>query len=249
MAKAKTSGQDTLVSFDGPPDAVEAYVSIDPSRRREVRVSIATDDGWTPVRALTAPAGDQTLIRLVLPPTTTGTELDALVEVGDQRYDAVVRISAVVYLEASPASLDLVVEDSTAMATMKIVNLGNVAVDVPDISAFGVMMEDGVETAIGAGLMTRDSGIDRLGRFADALAERHGGLARVSIESGAGRLEPGAATTVRARIRLGDSPAPGRTYHGLWPLGPLRIDVLLRVPDKSASPQKPRRTATKGAPK
>ena len=246
MAKAKTSDRDTVLSFEGPPDSVEAHVPIDPLRRREVRVSVASDDGWTPVRVLTAPAGDHTLIRLVLPSTTPATELAALVELGDERYEAVVRTTAAAHLEASPASLDLAVEDLIATATINVVNLGNVAVDVPDISAFGVMMEGGVETAIGTGLMTRDTGIDRLGRFADALAERHGGLARVSIESGAGRLEPGSATIVRARIQLGDRPAPGRTYHGVWPLGPLRIAVLLRVPDKQPPLQRPRRTARKG---
>jgi hypothetical protein len=248
VAKTKMSERDAVVSFEGPPDAVEAYVPVDPLRRREVRVSIASDDGWTSVRALTAPAGNRTLIRLVLPSTTPAGALDAVVELGDERYEAVVRTSEAVHLEASPASLDLAVEDSTATATLNVVNLGNVAVDVPDISAFGVMMEDGVETAIGTGLMTRDTGIDRVGRFADALAERHGGLARVSIESGAGRLEPGSATTVRARIELGDRPVPGRTYHGLWPLGPLRIVVLLRVPDKPSQLQRPRRTP-KGASK
>src|SRR4051794_14325184 len=154
MAKAKTSERDAVLSFEGPPDAVEAYAPIDPLRRREVRVSIAGDDGWTPVRALTAVAGDHTLIRLVLPSTTPAAELAALVELGDEQYEAVVRTTAAVHLEASPASLDLAVEDLIATAAIKLVNLGNVAVDVPNISAFGVMMEDGVETAIGTGLMS-----------------------------------------------------------------------------------------------
>ena len=228
MAKAKASGRDTVLSFEGPPEAVEAYAPIDPLRRREVRVSVAGDDGWTAVRALTSAAGDHTLIRLVLPSTTPATERAALVELGDERYEAVIRTTGSVHLESSPASLDLALEDLIATTTINIVNL---------------------ETAIGTGLMTRDTGIDRLGRFADALAERHGGLARVSIESGAGRLEPGSATIVRARIQLGDRPAPGRTYHGVWPLGPLRIAVLLRVPDKQPPLQRPRRPARKGASK
>ena len=242
MATTKPPPRYPTMSFEGPPDAVEALVPVDPKRRRDVRVSIATDDGWAPVRALTAPAGDQTLVRLVLPTNTPAAELDAIIEVGDERYEAVVRTAAYTELDASPAALDLAVENSVATATLNVVNLGNVAVDLPDISAFGLMMEGGVEAAIGAGLMTADTGLDRIGRFADALAERHGGLARVMIESGAGRLEPGQSTPVTARIRLGDGVAGGKRYHGVWPLASLRIPVSLRVGEGSTGPKKPNRT-------
>jgi hypothetical protein len=242
MAKTKRPTRYPMLSFEGPPDAVEALVPVDPQRRRDVRVSIAADDGWTPVRALTAPAGDQTMVRLVLPSGTPAAEVDAVVEVGDERYEAVVRTVAYTELDSSPAALDLAVEDSTATATVNVVNLGNVPVDLPDISAFGLMMEGGVENAIGAGLMTADTGVDRIGRFADALAERHGGLARVVIESGAGRLEPGRSTTVTARIRLGDGVAAGKRYHGVWPLASLRIPVSLRVGEAPTGPKKSNRT-------
>jgi hypothetical protein len=131
---------------------------------------------------------------------------------------------------------------------VQVVNVGNVAVEIPDISAFGLMMDGGVETAIGSGLMSSDTGIDRVGRFADALAERHGGLARVSVEAGAGRLEPGASTMVRARIRLGDKTGSGQHYHGTWPLATLRIPVSLRVPAAPVTASRPRRaTKKKGA--
>jgi hypothetical protein len=202
------------------------------------------------VRALTAPAGRQTLVRLVLPPATPAGELEALVEVGDDRRAATVRVTGVAELHASPAAFDLVVEDGTATAVLQVLNVGNVTVELPDISPFGLMAEGAVETAIGSGLMTGAKGVERFGRFADSLAERHGGLARVSLESGAGRLEPGASTTVRARIRLGDQPSGGGRYHGTWPLGPLRIPVWLRVPEGGGPPKPPRarRAAQKGAP-
>ena len=55
-----------------------------------------------------------------------------------------------------PPRLDLDVKDATAEATVQVVNVGNVAVEIPDISAFGLMMEGGVETAIGSGLMSSE---------------------------------------------------------------------------------------------
>ncbi len=193
------------MSFEGPPDAVGG---LRPDRPRngaaKVRVSIASDDGWTPVRALTAPAGEQTLVRLVLPPNTPATETRRR---GRGRRRAVRGCGpdvAYTQLDSSPAALDLAVEDSTATATVQRRQRRQRRRRSP--RHLGVRTHDGRRRRDRdrSGLMTADTGVDRIGRFADALAERHGGLARVMIESGAGRLEPGRSTTVTARIRLGD---------------------------------------------
>jgi hypothetical protein len=247
--RTRSSASVAPLQFEGPPDAVEGFVPVDPQRRREVSVSISGDDGWTPVRVLTAPAGHQTLVRLVLPADTPSTEFEAAVEAGEDRYPAVVRTTIQAALDCTPAVLDLDVEGSTATASVAVVNLGNVPVVIPDIAAFGVIQEGALETAIGTALMAKETGVERVGRAADALAERHGGLARLAVESGAGPLEPGASTTVRARIHLSDGLTNSRRYHGVWPLATLRIPVSFRIPERPRPATRARRTTKKGAAK
>ena len=80
------------------------YVPIDPpATARGARQHC--DRRWMDPRASAHSASRRSdAVRLVLPPTTTGTELDALVEVGDERYEAVVRHrQRCTELEASPA--------------------------------------------------------------------------------------------------------------------------------------------------
>lgn len=223
--------QPTTLTFDGPPDAVEAYLPVDPARRKDIRVSVDSGTGWVPVTALTAPAGQQTLVRLVLPASTAAGDLDALVEAGDERFEAVVHAARRAELDCTPSALDLVVDGSEATATVHVLNTGNTVVELPDIAAFGLMSEGALENAIGAGLMSEGNGFERMARLTDSLADGHGGLARVSIDSGAGPLEPGAATTMLARFRLGERPVAGRRYRGTWPLANLRIAVVLRIPE------------------
>lgn len=218
------------VVFQGPPDAMEAYLPLDPARRREVRASVDDGDGLVPVRVLTAPAGRQTLVRLLLPATTPAGDREALLRAGDEEFPAVLRAGEQAELDCTPATLDLTARDGRATATIHVVNTGNTVVELPEVTAFGLMTEGALEQAIGTGLMSDGDGVARLGRLTESLADGHGGLARVSIDSGAGPLRPGAATTVQAAIRLGDRPVPGRTYRGTWPLASLRIAVVLRIP-------------------
>jgi hypothetical protein len=225
------------VTFEGLPDAPEAYVPIDPARRLELRVSVAGSDGWTPVRALTAPAGERTLVRLVLPSTLGAGETEAVVEVGDERFPALIRTVEHVELSCSPSSLDVVADErGSASATLQVVNTGNVAVDLPDIAAFGLMADGGVEAAVGAGLMTKDAGVERFGRMADALAERHGGLVRVTLTSSESHLEPGAATTIDMSLRFSAEAAANQRYHGVLPLHTLRVPVRVRTAERVPEP-------------
>ena len=90
--------------------------------------------------------------------------------------------------------------------------IGNVAVDLPDLTAFGIMARGGLDASIGAGLMTKERGIDRFGRMADALAEHHGGLVRATLKASDSHLEPGAAGTVDVSVRASDDLPHGRRW-------------------------------------
>jgi hypothetical protein len=250
MPRAKATGSAATVVFQGPPDAVEAYVPVDPARRRDIRVSVAEGDGWAPVRALTAPAGGSTLVRLVDPPTAPGRDADARVEIGDDQIPAVIRTAEHVELVSTPSTLDLLLDGSgVATASLQVVNVGNVAVDLPDLTAFGIMAEGGLDASVGAGLMTKERGVDRFGRMADALAEHHGGLVRATLKASDHHLETGAPATVEVSVRTSGDLQPGRRYQGVMPIATLRVQVWLTTPE--SSPERPRgrptRSSKKGA--
>jgi hypothetical protein len=247
VARSTTESR-SVVTFAGPPDAVEGIVPVPPERRRDVVVTIATDDGWEQVRALTAPMGRSTLVRLVLPPDVTPGEADARVDVGEESFPAVVTTSARVDLQAVPDRIDVDLEGEAATATLAITNLGNTPVDIPDIAAFGLMADGGLETAIGVGLTGKETGLDRVARTADALADLHGGLVRVSLKSAPAHLEPGDTATVVASLKPSGSPAPTHGYHGVLPLLTLRIPVTVTVPSRKTPTTTRRRTTKKEAP-
>jgi hypothetical protein len=234
MARASSKGSaHPVVTFEGPPELLEAHVAVNPLRRNQIRVSTRVGRTLTAVRALTAPAGDQTLVRLVFGSTTPPGEISAVVEVGDEQFDAIIRTTSHTELDCAPTALDLELEGTGTRATVRVVNIGNTPVDLGDTSLFGLMSDRGVDTAIGSGLMSAETGLDRFGRFADRLAELHGGLLKATITSGGGSLEPGIATTIEAVIEPIEQLPAGRRYHGTWPLATLRIPVRVTTPGAS----------------
>jgi hypothetical protein len=231
------SGGEAPLTFAGPPDLIEGIVPVDPARRRDIRVYLAMDEGFEPVRALTAPAGDQTLVRLAPARAILPQEVRARVEVGDQSYEAVVVPGRQAQLECIPGRLDLDVEQPEVDVTLTVVNLGNAPAEIPGASAFGLMTEGALDTAIGAGMLTQDQGVDRWGHIADTLAELHGGLVRVAVRSGAGTLGAGATTTLTAVFRLDiDRLNPRRQFVGTWVIATLKVPVTVRRRNPKASP-------------
>jgi hypothetical protein len=234
VARASSKGSaHPVVTFEGPPELLEAHVAVNPLQRSQIRVATRVGRTLTPVRALTAPAGDQTLVRLVFGSTTPPGEISAVVEVGSEQFDAVIRTTSHTELDCAPAALDLVLGGAETRVGVRVVNIGNTSVNLPDTSLFGLMSDRGVDTAIGSGLMTAETGLDRVGRFADRLAELHGGLLKATITSGGERLEPGIATTIEAVIEPIEPLPAGRQYHGIWPLATLRIPIRVTTPGAS----------------
>ena len=233
------------VVFSGPAGSPEAIVDVPSDSRQSISVELSGPDGMQPVRALTAAAGAGTLVRLVIPESTAAGSYDAVVQVGDLRYPGTVEVPEQTALEAVPSTLDLVATDGVAPVRLTLVNTGNVPIEVRGAYAFGLLEERALEAAIGAGLRDTARGVDRLGRMADEVADRHAGLIRVAVTEGAGTLEPDQRVQVVGELRLGDKAQADHRYTGTWPIGPLRLAVAVRV---SAAPvTRPRRTKSKGA--
>lgn len=229
--------------FEGPPECLEAYLPVAPDRRRDVVVLLDSGAGLQAVRCLTAAAGDHTLVRLVLPSTLAAQGFPARVEVGDDHFEAVVQVTQRAELDCLPVVLDLSLTSRESTVSLRVVNLGNVVQSMPARSAFGLIREGSLDVAIGAALMTSQSGNDRVGALADSLSDAHGGLVRVTLTAGSGALEPGAAVALQARLQLDERVVGGHRYRGTWSLGTLRVPVILSLrPD--GGPKRRARAAT-----
>lgn len=102
-------------------------------------------------------------------------------------------------------------------------NEGNVPCEIPEVSAFGIFPVSGIEASIAA--TYRDptaTGHDRLDRFSDELAKRHG-FVRMRFTEGVGEIAPGDGRTIRATLHWPDNLRPGNTYQGTWRLSSLNL--------------------------
>jgi hypothetical protein len=236
---ARTPAEDVL-RFSGPPELVEATVPVNPSRRRTVRVVLDEDEGEPEqeVRALTAPAGPLTLVRLVLPATVAPGERRGRVLAGDDEYPVVVVVTASRALTVHPGTLDLLLGGGSAEAELQLTNTGNVAIDLPATSGFGLIREGALDTAIGAALTSDEQGLDRVARAADTLADLHAGVLRARLGDEPQALPPGETRLLRVRFELQGELPPDRSYGGSWRLGPATLQVTARsgaAPDDGGS--------------
>jgi hypothetical protein len=227
---AATQPAEDPVRFSGPPELVEALVPVDPSRRRTVRVVLDGYEGepGQEVRALTAPAGTLTLVRLVLSPSVPPGERRGRVLAGDDEYPAVVLVAGRPALGVHPGRLDLVLDGNKAEAVLQVANTGNVPVDLPASSGFGLIREGALDRAIGAALTSDEQGLDRVARAAETLADLYGGIVRAKLTDEPEALAPGEMRLLRVRFELQGELQSDRPYEAAWPFGPVTLQVTVR---------------------
>ncbi len=236
-AKAKAA-----VHFRGWPDRLTGAVQLPASGPISLAVTLDLPDKGA-ARALfyaqpmDPPLGRESWIRLTLPTITPPGAYRGTIQVGDQKLDATFDVEPRPYLRLIPGSLFLRGRPgSRVTAQLTLVNGGNVPFEVKRVHALGVSEVDGLERALGQTFRAKvPSGERRIDRFADALAEAHGGLVRVQIAKGAGSVAPGASRELEAVFKLPDRMHAGRVYAGTWPLDQVRYGV--RIDTGSGAPE------------
>jgi len=226
------------VRFVGSVDALEALVPLESARRRDISVQVRSVRGEEVApRVLTAPAGTSwTTVRLLMPGDTPPGDYEATVGVGKEQLAAVVQVPEQPRLHLHPETIDVeVAPGGAATVSVTVTNSGNAAVRVPRAAVVGLFEVGGLDNAIGYGLMSDASGVDRLGVVADHLAENHGGLLRLSVRSGSGAVGPGTSKTLTCELRPSGSVVEGHTYFGYWRLADVTATVHLRVVAASGS--------------
>ncbi|WP_157592045.1 hypothetical protein [Solirubrobacter soli] len=217
-----------VVRFHGPPSALSALVPDAvlgaPEAPLAARLAPPGDErGATALEDLDvhhAPAGrGAQWLSLSLPEDLAPGLYRGTVLVDGTELEMTVSIAAELNVLVSPPFIQArAAPGATLTETFTIANTGNVRFDVPRTGAFGLAEQDSLDTAIGMAMRSDVEGEARLGRLADELADRHGGLVIVSYGEGRGALEPGDARDLTAKFRLPTELKPGRQYYGMWQL-------------------------------
>jgi len=175
-----------------------------------------------------------TRVRLKFPPDTPPGSYKGTVRIGDTTHTAVVDIAPEPHLRIVPTNIHL---SGTAGQQMtldfSVVNSGNVVYDIRKVHGFGLFAEGGIEDALGAAYRQSERvGQERVAIVADKLAEAHGGLARMEIESGAGSIKPDEVKALHASLRLPDNLKHGRQYTGVLRIQNAQCEIHVDVPGK-----------------
>jgi hypothetical protein len=118
--------------------------------------------------------------------------------------------------------------DQRVTATVTALNEGNGSIEIPKSGGAALYEQNVFECAVGRALREgRKEGEHLLDRIAEAWAEEFGGTLRLSVESGAGTLEPDAVRELTLVMHCPDRLKAGRTYEGRWKFdgGSLSISV------------------------
>jgi hypothetical protein len=231
------------VRFEGTPTALDALVSVPGGQRREITVDVALPDmdSAQPVRALTAPVGEShTRVRLVLAAGTPPGAYDATVHTSHDDIPAVVLVKERSHLTLTPSILRIAAQPGGEVDQhLMVFNAGNVPCRIGRTYGFGLFDSEGLDRAVGAGLLADVSGLERVATMADSLADSHGGLVRVTVREGAGILNPGAARQLVTALRFSDQLKPGRQYFATWRLHDLHMAVFVDVFKPSVTSKEP----------
>jgi hypothetical protein len=244
MARKRTSR--ASLSFRGSPRGIEGLAPLAISVPAAATLAVDLKEADTsarigPLTLQTEPAGaDATWLRFDLPPTTPPGKYSGSVQLDADKFPITVEVHPQEELSISPPGLSVTAPaGGEATIELVLVNDGNVPFEIERTHAFNLLQRQAIEEAIHAALRAETAkGASRLDRFVDELADRHGGLVRITIAEGAGELAPGEARSLRAVLRLPDDLKPGSTYTSTWPLGNLNVSVDIHIEPAAARRRK-----------
>jgi hypothetical protein len=166
-------------------------------------------------------------LRLTLAPTTPPGTYESVLRVGGQERAVVIEVEPYPRTRLAVPRGEVAGKPGTER-TLKttVMNVGNVALDVPesaDVRFTDTDLVDAVLTAVSA----KTDSDERLRAFADGLAGADGGTVALEVAEGAGALEPGGVRDLTLRLRVPEGLVAGRTYAGTWALGEARFTIVL----------------------
>lgn len=182
-------------------------------------------------------------LRMKLAPTTPPGTYESTLRIGDDERPVLIEVEPYPRTRLlSPRGEVSGAPGSEHTLTTTVMNLGNVALDIPRVVPVRLTDADLVDAVLSAVSSKTDSD-ERLRAFADGLAGADGGTLELTVVQGDGTLEPGDAREVTARVCVPEALTPGRTYAGTWALGQARYTLRLSLPGPEEQPPPPPKEA------
>lgn len=168
---------------------------------------------------------------LRVPRTTPPGTYRGTVEIEDQRKPLVVEVEPRTRIRILPKRATIQSRPGKrAELKLTLINLGNVAFEVPKASGFGLYDKEGMDSAIGSAFLAElGENERRIDRVMEELREGHGGVVRLKVQKGAGKLEPGDARDLAIVFQVPARVVPGRSYWGLWTLHGYNFEIEIQV--------------------
>jgi hypothetical protein len=184
-----------------------------------------------PITAGLRAEGDFARLRARIDPRLPPGTYEAELRQGDAVRKLSVAVDPVATLRVDPPVLRFSGDPRASLHGMiTVMNVGNVAAEIPDNGAVGVYEVNGVETAIGRAYRSEaEDGLRLLAGFIQELRNGYGGLVRLRLEGEKGALPPGSARVLRVTANLPDRIRPGHVYTGVWSFANLNYAVRIEA--------------------
>jgi hypothetical protein len=217
------------IRFRGTPTSLVAAAGLSaPAGLHRIQLSKGITGAADAIEANAVAVDADPILRLHLPRTTPPGAYEGRMVVGDREQTVQITVEPDVFFRIMPERLIFTAKaEEPVTFDLVFANLGNVAIDIADVYAFGVFDVGGTERAIGRMMLVKSDGSvksadqetpRRIDVLADAIADEHGGLVRVKVNRGAGTLAPGATRDVAITLRAPERLRSGHTYWGTWPI-------------------------------
>jgi hypothetical protein len=226
--------------FKGAPTRVLATIELPEAfpPARDCRVTLP-ETGSLPlvVRPLRSTPPIISILSFRLPRSTPSGSYEGNMELGDKRIPIVVDVESRSSLRfIRPKITHKGVPGARMSTELTLVNRGNVNVTIPNKATFCVFDDGGVTRALYRGLVEEDSvGKQRIDRVMDELAKAHGGLVRLTVIKGSGRLAPEEVRELEVELHFSRRLTGGHTYRGTWSVCGASLEVEIEVTNSPAA--------------
>ncbi len=225
------------VRFKGSPARVVATLELTEAlaSSRACRVTLP-EAGTFPlaVRPLRSQPPMISALSFRLPKSTPPGCYQGSIDLGEQRIPIVVDVesrSSIRFIHPKFTYKGL--SGARVRTQLSVLNRGNVSVTLPGKDTFCVFEDGGVARALYRGLAAENLGGRRIDHILDELADAHGGLVRITINKGAGRLAPEEVRELEIDLHFPRKVMSGKTYRGTWSISGADLEVVIEIAGRS----------------
>lgn len=200
---------------------------------------VTLDGKWLPlsVRRLRCKEPTFSTLSFRLPMSTPPGSYRGSADLGGKQIPIMVDVEPRSCLRFMPSKLVYRGKSGTGFSDEVILlNLGNVEVEIPAKDTFCLFDSSGVARAFYRGL-TEENPTEkgRIDRVMDELAKSHGGLMRVTVSKGAGRLAVEEARELAFDLHFSRRLSAGHTYRGTWQVAEASLEVEIELAGNEAA--------------